>query len=351
MEHILHKTLIIRFSSVGDVVLSSLLVRTLRRRFPDSQIDFLVKAEYAELVRHSPYVSRVIEFPRGGTLRDLLHLRRTLHAVGYDLIVDIHDSLRSRLICFGGGTHVRIRKRKIARSILVAFKRDVYRFFGGAPSVAHRYLETVLVYGVVDDGKGLDVFLPVGASTKTDVLFRNAGITRRKLVIGLCPSARHATKIWPAERYADLAINLVRQRRAAILLLGAREDLERCAQIEEGIRSALPESQVLNLAGVLTLSETAAGMDRCSLVISNDSGLMHLAVARKRKVLAIFGSTVKQFGFFPFGTLSEVAEHPGLPCRPCSHIGLPECPKGHFKCMQEIGVGDILASAQRFLAA
>lgn len=351
MEHILHRTLIIRFSSVGDVVLSSLLVRTLRRRFPGCQIDYLVKAEYAELVQHSPFLSRVIEFPTGGTVRDLLRLRRTIRAEGYDLIIDIHDSLRSRLLSAGAQKVVRIHKRRIARSVLIAFKLDIYRFFGGAPSVAYRYLEPVQQYGIVDDGQGLDLFLPTEASAKPDDLLRNAGISQPKLVIGLCPSARHATKIWPAERYAELATRLVRDTGAAILLLGADEDRVRCANIEEQIRSNVSDARLLNLAGLLSLLETAAAIDRCIAVVSNDSGLMHIAAARKRKVLAIFGSTVKQLGFFPFGTVSEVSEHPDMPCRPCSHIGLAACPKGHFKCMQELGVEQVLASVQGLLAA
>ena len=351
MEHILHKTLIIRFSSVGDIVLSSPLVRTLRRRFPECQIDFLVKAEYAELVRHSPFLTRVIEFPAGGTFRDILHLRRTLRAEGYDRILDIHDSLRSRVLSFAARGVVRVRKRKIARSVLIAFKRDMYRFFGGAPSVAQRYLETVQPDGVTDDGEGLDLFLPADASEKPDHLLRKARIPKSGPVIGLCPSARHATKIWPAERYAGLALGLIRERGAAILLLGADEDREPCDKVLREIRSGASDASVVNLAGLLTLSETAAALDRCALVVTNDSGLMHIAAARKRKVLAIFGSTVRQLGFFPFGTLSEVAEHPNLHCRPCSHIGLPACPKGHFKCMLEIGVDPVLAAARRLLAS
>jgi lipopolysaccharide heptosyltransferase II len=351
MEHILHKTLIIRFSSVGDIVLSSLLVRTLRRRFPECQIDFLVKAEFAELVGHSPFLTRVIEFPTGGTLRDLLQLRHTLRSEGYDLIVDIHDSIRSRVLSAGARHVVRFRKRKIARFLLVAFKRDLYRFFGGAPSVARRYLETVGIYGVTDDGGGLDQFLPPAAAEKPTAILRTAGISPQMSVIGLCPSARHATKIWPSERFADVALTLLREERAAVLLFGSDEDRVRGAEIEERIRAAIPDARMVNLTGQLTLSETAAAMDRCSLIITNDSGLMHLAAARKRKILAVFGSTVKQFGFFPFGTLSEVVEHPDLPCRPCSHIGLPACPKSHFKCMRDISVEHVVATARRLLAA
>ena len=156
----LNKTLIIRFSSVGDIVLSSLLVRTLRHRFPQIHIDFLLKSEYADLVRYNPHVNRVIEFPSGGSIGDLIRLRRAIRSERYDLVVDIHDSIRSRLLSLGARKVVRVDKRKLARWLLVNFKRDVYSSFGGAPGVAERYLETVQPYGVQDDGGGLELHVP-----------------------------------------------------------------------------------------------------------------------------------------------------------------------------------------------
>ena len=105
----------------------------------------------------------------------------------------------------------------------------------------------------------------------------------------------------------------------------------------------------MNLAGKLNLCETAAMMDKCSVVVTNDSGLMHIAAARKRNVVAIFGPTVKEFGFFPIGTRSVVVENTELDCRPCTHIGLPSCPKGHFKCMNEISTEQVVTSANALL--
>ena len=160
MQGVLHKTLIIRLSSVGDVVLSSPLVRALHGRYPDCQIDFLVKAEYADLVRFNPHVAHVIQFPGGGTLRDLVRLRRTVISSRYDLIIDIHDSIRSRYLSAGAVKVTRVNKRKFARTLLVNFKLDVYDRWGGAPDVAARYLETVTPWGIQDDGGGPEIFSP-----------------------------------------------------------------------------------------------------------------------------------------------------------------------------------------------
>jgi len=351
MEHILHRTLIIRFSSVGDIVLSSLLTRTLRRRFPDCQIDYLVKEEYADLVRHNPHLSRVIVFPSGGTFRDLRRMRAAIRHTRYDLLIDIHDSLRSRFLCFGSSNTVRIRKRKIARFVLLKFRRDIYPWFGGTPSVALRYLEPLAAYGIHDDGEGLEVAVPPALEEAGVSRLRNAGIPAHAMVIGISPSARHATKIWPADRYGAVAASLARDFGAAILLFGGPGEEELCRRVEQRIHTDAPAAQVVNTAGTLTLLETAAVMDRCSLILSNDSGLMHIAAARKRRVVALFGSTTRHFGFFPFGSASEVVEHPALTCRPCTHIGLPACPKGHFKCMEELTSEQVLAAARRLLAA
>ncbi len=347
MQEPFHKTLIVRFSSVGDIVLSSLLVRVFRQRFPHAQIDYLVKSEFAELVRYNPHVSRVLEFPQNGRFADLAEIRHRVVSEKYDLIIDLHDSLRSRYICAGARRVVRVRKRKIARFILVRSKWDVYELFGGAPSVAERYWETVQQFGVADDGKGLELFLPADTGSRIADLLSDP--SRSGGMIGICPSARHNTKMWLKEGFAETASALALKYNRPIVLFGSLEDRDRCREIEALIRQRGTNIQVVNLAGKHSLAETAAAMDHCSIVITNDSGLMHIAAARKRKVVAIFGSTVKGFGFTPFGTESVVVENDSLWCRPCTHIGRSACPKGHFKCMKDISASQVIASAQQLL--
>jgi heptosyltransferase-2 len=164
------------------------------------------------------------------------------------------------------------------------------------------------------------------------------------------PSARHATKVWLKERFAEAATSLASRHDAGVLLFGSQEESGRCAEIGALIRTAGPQRPVMNLAGKLSLLETAAAMDRCALVLTNDSGLMHVAAARRRKVVAVFGPSVRALGFLPFRTENVVLEHPHLRCRPCSHIGLPACPRGHFKCMNDITAAHVIAGAERLLA-
>lgn len=346
-----HKTLIIRFSSVGDIVLSSLLLRVFHKRFPECRTDYLVKADYADLVRYNPYLSHVIEFPDHGGLGDLWRLRHAVRNEGYDLIVDIHNSLRSRFVCFGSRRVVRIRKRKVARFFLVKAKWNLYSLFGGAPGMAERYLETLRSLRVENDGDGLEVFSPASARETAENMLEREGIRPGGAFIGIAPTSRHFNKTWPGERFAETASTLAREQKAAVLLFGfGQEERAACQEVKLLIEKQSPGVLAVNLADRLSIPGTAAMMDLCSIVVANDSGLMHLAAARKRKVVAIFGPTVKELGFFPYGTRSTVVEDATVTCRPCTHIGLSRCPKGHFHCMMNIPPARVVEAARGVLA-
>ncbi len=350
MQGVLTKTLIIRLSSVGDIVLSTPLPRLLRQRFPHCQIDYLTRSEYADLLRHNPHLSNLLEFPSGGTFRDLHRLRKRILASRYDLIVDLHDSLRSRYLTFGTVPVTRVNKRKLARWVLVHLNIDLYDHLGGHRDVADRYIETVAHLGIRDDGQGAEIFLPADAVKRAEEVFPRAGETPVPLIVGICPSARHPTKQWPAERFAATAAALARDTGATCVLFGSGSEVIRCEEIRRSILRDLPDAAVLDLSGQMTLLETAAAMDHCAVVITNDSGLMHLAGARQRKIVAIFGSTTEQLGFFPPRARSEVVQNTTLHCRPCSHIGRAHCPKKHFRCMIDIPTQQVIETARRQLS-
>jgi heptosyltransferase-2 len=170
------------------------------------------------------------------------------------------------------------------------------------------------------------------------------GMRESGTFIGLCPAAKHATKCWPQERFAELGVKLSEDANSQIFLFGGSEDKEKCITITHAINSVRGEGVAINLSGEFSLLESAVAMEACSLIVTNDTGLMHIACALKKKVVAIFGPTVGEFGFFPVGTDSVVVERKGLYCRPCSHIGLKTCPEKHFRCMNEIQVSDVLGS-------
>jgi heptosyltransferase-2 len=213
--------------------------------------------------------------------------------------------------------------------------------------VAERYLETVSHLGITNDGKGLELFLP--PQTDNEIRKHLASLPAGRRVIGMAPSAMHRNKMWPADRFAETAASIADEHDGAILLFGSAEDRNLCAEVQRMIKQRCSGAYVLNLAGETSLLQAGALMDRCDVVVTNDSGLMHLAAARKRKIVAIFGPTVKEFGFFPYGTTSTVVEVAGLPCRPCTHIGLERCPKRHFRCMNDISSAAVTGAVRAFL--
>jgi lipopolysaccharide heptosyltransferase II len=345
MQGALHTTLVIRLSSVGDIVLTSPLLRALKARFPKSTVDFLVKSSYVNLVRNNPNVSRVIEFPDGGSLADAFAIRQEIRNRPYDLVIDAHDSIRSRILCAGLKNVVRINKRKILRTLLVRTKIDLYDRFGGAPDVPARYIEPVAHLGVDDDGASPELHVPEELRETVASMLAGESIDPASSCIGICPSARHVNKRWPADRYASAASIVAQRLNLPIVIFGAAEERPASIAIEEMINRLTPSVSVANLAGWLSLAETAAAMDRCSVVITNDTGLMHIASARRRPLVALFGPTVRQFGFFPRGDRVRVLETGGLPCRPCTHIGLKHCPEKHFRCMNDIAVASVVREA------
>jgi heptosyltransferase-2 len=349
MNRLLTTTLIIRFSSVGDIILTSPLIRTLRTRYPHCRIDFLVKEDHADLVRHNPHLSQTLLLPKGSGLTELRRIRTQIRSSRYDVILDMHDNLRSRFLTFGSTPVVRYNKRRFARFILINAHLDLYRWTGGALPMHQRYLEPLAPYGVVDDGAGPEIFLTGEIEASASAILATAGLPPAQRAIGVCPSARHATKMWDAGRFAAAASTLAREHGLPVLLFGSQEERDRCEQIAQMIRAASPSTQVINTAGLCTLLETAAAMDRCAVVLTNDTGLMHLAAARRCPIVAVFGPTVRQFGFFPHGEQSVVVEHPGLSCRPCTAIGGATCPKGHFRCMNDIEPPRVIEAARSLL--
>jgi heptosyltransferase-2 len=339
------KTLVIRLSSIGDIVLASPLIRVFRKQFPSAQIDFLVRKEYAELVRNNKNLNHIYEFDTKTGFSGLRKLKNQLRSEQYDLVIDIHNSLRSRYLrwLLGAGNVVVVHKRIFVRAMLILFKKN---FYHGVISVADRYIISVQKYGIKNDGKGLELFIPEEVRTHAQAQIKKAGCQDAATVIGFCPSARHATKCWPQERFEELGRKLATDVNAKILLFGGPEDKEKCLSIAQSINSFTREGNAVNLSGELSLLETAVAMETCNVIVTNDSGLMHIACAMKKKVVAIFGSTVREFGFFPVGTKNVIVERAGLYCRPCSHIGRSTCPEGHFRCMNEIQVEDVMRSLQ-----
>lgn len=333
---------------MGDIVLSTPLLRVLRARFPGMQMDYVTRTEYAELVRSNQNLNVTHEFDASTGFGGLRMLKKKLRRERYDLILDLHDSIRSKYLrsLLGVRRIAAVNKRIKERTKLVRFKKNTY---GPIVPVADRYIETVAAYGIENDGKGPELHIPDETLFAVSGRIASLRLNRFEHVLGLCPFARHKTKEWPPEFFSHVAHRFVKESDGAVMLFGGSADAERARQLAVGLTDAVGEERVVNVAGKLTLSETAAAMQYCDVILTNDTGLMHLAEAMQKRIVAVFGSTVREFGFFPSTSSSIILERVGLYCRPCSHIGREQCPEKHFRCMLEIEPATVYESVRQIL--
>ncbi len=307
------KILVVRLSSLGDILLTTPLIRSLKKANPNSQIDFLVREEYRDVLINNPYISNLITLKRDESAS---RIKDALSKNQYDLVADLQNNFRSaNLISSLKCQKVKFNKFHLRKFLLVNFKLNLLR---EASAIPVRYASAVK--GIKLDDAGLDLFTDNQPSLSLDGL---------KNMIGFCPGSRHYTKMWLKEYYIELGKKLT-ESGFQIALFGGESDKLICKEIA----CSIPNS--INLCNENNILQTAADMKICKAIICNDSGLMHTACAVKVPVIAIFGSTVKEFGFAPYKNKNLILENKSLSCRPCSHIGRSNCPKKHFKCMKDI---------------
>lgn len=321
------KILIIRLSSLGDILLTTPFIRAIKSQFPHIKIDILIREEYADVIKLNPYIDQKLFFKKDD--RSNSDLINQLRIMNYELVIDLQNNLRSKKIVSSLKINsVKFDKRSFDKFLLVNFKINKLR---EAPPIPVRYSNTI--QNLKLDEQGLDLFTDKSA---------NAKLIGKNNLIGFCPGARHFTKRWPTEYFVELGNKLV-QTGYTIVLFGGKIDKEICAELVSKISGAI------NLSNNDELLQTAADMKLCKAVVCNDSGLMHTASATGTKVIAIFGSTVKEFGFAPYNCNNLILENNSLTCRPCSHIGRSDCPKKHFDCMKSIKPEFVFEKLKSFL--
>jgi lipopolysaccharide heptosyltransferase II len=332
------RILVIRLSSLGDVLLTSLALRSLRSRFPAAHIDFLTSRPYADLVAALPGVDRVLDYDKEGGARSFFHWLFCLLRERYSVIIDLQNDLRSalwRTFAFPA-MWFRARRYRLQRFFLVHFKKNLYR---GILPVPLRYLGAMKSLGCADDDGGLELRIPHGITQEVQARFYSGATAEQRVVI-FCPGSRHYTKRWPPEKWVDLARALLeKEPQSRIFVLGDTTE----EALLDSISQEVGDERVVALSD-LSILEAAALMQRSRCTVSNDSGLMHLATAAGIPVLAIFGSTVEEFGFFPFRANAQVLQKE-LSCRPCGAHGREKCPLGHFRCMRDTSVDEALAAS------
>lgn len=313
----LKKILIIRFSSIGDIVLTTPVVRCLKMQQPGFVIHYLTKRSFVSLLENNPYIDKIHSIDK-----DVKEIAQDLKKENFDAVVDLHNNLRSfqvkRMLAKPASV---FKKLNFQKWLLVQFKINIMP----PVHVVDRYMQTVEHFGVSIDNKGLDYFIP----EKDEISLENLPELHRKGYIGFVIGAKHFTKQLPIEKI----ISICKKLDQPLVLMGGKEDKSRGEEIVQAVGA-----RVYNACGIYNLNQSASLVRQATRIITHDTGLMHIAAAFRKEIISVWGNTVPAFGFTPYKAAdnSKMVEVTGLSCRPCSKIGYDKCPKGHFKCMHNI---------------
>ena len=327
------KVLIIRFSSIGDIVLTTPVIRSVKVQFEDGEVHFCTKKNYADLVENNPYVDKVLTLD--GSLSELI---KRIQKEKYDGIIDLHNNLRTRIIKWRTGVKTwSFNKLNLEKWMMVALKIDQLPNL----HIVERYAQAAAKFGVKLDKLGLDYFIPEKDEVPRDWL----PVTHQREYAVVAIGGQHATKRLPFQKLVQLCDKINKP----VILLGGVEDAavgERLelffgrdngnGHLEAGLERLNKRAIIFNGCGKFNLNQAASVIKGARWVFSHDTGLMHIAAAFKKDIFSIWGNTIPQFGMYPYHTHFTVIEKTGLPCRPCSKIGYDKCPKGHFRCMNDL---------------
>jgi ADP-heptose:LPS heptosyltransferase len=327
------KILIIRFSSIGDIVLTSPVLRCLKKKYPDSEIHYLTKSQFHPLLIANPHISRFYLLEKDN-ITDLIS---DLKAENYDVIVDLHKNIRTLRIrqALAVKQVYAFDKINLAKWLKVNLKVDMLP----EKHIVDRYFEGLTDLGIENDGQGLDYYI----WDKEVYDFVSSLVNTNYIAFAI--GANHNTKKLPDEKIFEICSKIHQK----VYILGGKNE----TATGEKLNDLFP-AQIVNLCGKLTVNESAFIIKHAQKVITHDTGMMHIAAAFKKPVISVWGNTIPEFGMYPyFGARnkaisekqSRMFEVVGLPCRPCSKLGYDKCPKGHFHCMNLQDVDAIVQMA------
>lgn len=326
------KILLIRFSSIGDIVLTTPVIRALKEQ-TGCELHVLTKKRYSQLFIGNPHITQIHSFEKvPGECLPLLEKEQ------FDFIIDLQKNLRSLKVRKSlGVVSYTFPKLNVKKWLLVNTKinrmPDLH--------VVDRYFMAVKKLGVTNDHRGLEFYIP----EKDEVNPSQVAVSFCNGYIAMVIGGQHTTKIFPPEKAADLISRLA----FPVVLLGGPEDKQR----GEDICSLCRHTEIINTCGTLSLNQSASLVKQARLVITNDTGLMHIAAAFSKPILSIWGNTVPELGMYPYmpgkENLFVIAQVEGLSCRPCGKLGFPKCPKKHFKCMMDQDVNLMAIEAERLM--
>ncbi len=317
------KILIVRFSSIGDIVLTTPIIRCIKQQVQNVELHYLTKDKFASVIENNPHIDTLHVLKN--SLSEVIPL---LKKENFDFVIDLHHNLRTlKLKLALGKKSFSFNKLNWEKFLIVNFK------INKLPNkhIVDRYFETVTTLGVTNDNKGLDYYFNnkdiVAISSYLPAEFQNG---YHALVVG----GSYYTKQIPSNKLLEIC----NKSSKPLVLLGGKEDFETAEKIHLAYKNT-----TINLCGKLNINQSASIIKQAQAVITSDTGLMHIAAAYKKDIISLWGNTIPEFGMGPYlaGKNSQILQVKNLSCRPCSKLGYKKCPKGHFKCMNDIVIPEL----------
>ncbi len=326
------KILIIRFSSIGDIVLTTPVIRCASEQLNGSEIHFITKKKFKATLENNPYISKLWTIEKTVT-----EIAAELKKENFDYIIDLHNNARSlQTKILLGKKSKSFSKLNLAKWLTVNFKRSMPH-----NHIVDRYFNAAAELNLKNDGKGLDFFI-----AKSDEVHIASQFGIAQPFIAIAIGAQFATKRLPTKKI----ISICNKINEPIILIGGKEDAATAGEI---IKNSA--TKIISACGKLNLNQSASVVKQAATVITHDTGMMHIAAAFQKKIISVWGNTIPAFGMSPYFSLANpegenrCVEVKNLACRPCSKIGYKQCPKGHFNCMNNIDENEIISAVKKFM--
>lgn len=359
------KILVIRLSSIGDIILTTGVIRYIYDKFPNSEIFYLTDKNYSELLEFNPKIKKVIRYDKSFKQTEQQNFKtEIMNELGFekfDIIIDLHNNLRTIQFRNGLSDNIfKIKKNRLRKLSLVHFKpfyNLIYKEKEQNYHTVNNYFDAVRqidkIWNKISD---LEFQNEIKTYKKSEI-FTNNKLENQNIIklinnsIIIAPGAKHYTKRYPINKITELClmINQVYPE-MNLILVGGKDEIAIGEELVENLTKFNERywDLISNYIGKMSLLETYNIIEHAKLMITNDTGLMHLASATKTPIIALFGSTTQNLGFTPLSNNYKIIEV-DLECRPCTHIGRYKCPKGHFNCMNLIDNQEIINSIKKIL--
>lgn len=313
------KILIVRFSSIGDIVLTTPVIRCMKQQLPGIELHYVTKESFRTVLDANPYIDKLYSFKK-----EVSELFEVLSSEKYDYVIDLHKNLRSLRL----KRHLKIKSHSFDKINFQKFLAVNFKLLNQLPNkhIVERYLETIVPLGIKNDNKGLDYFLEHKDEVNVSQNYFKSDIPVK--YIALVVGGSYFTKKIPLNKLKEICYNAS----LPVILLGGKED----KAIADELQKHFPS--LVNTCGTLSINQSASVVKQSEWVITSDTGMMHIASAFEKKIISVWGNTIPEFGMGPYlpSPENKILEIKDLKCRPCSKLGFKNCPAGHFKCMQDI---------------